>query len=147
MISRAKREIGKRVGGIINTSSLYETEPWGYEDDHPYLNQVIYVESGQYPTEVLDHLLEIESELGRTRKPGCISGRKIDIDILFYSDLVMDSPLLTIPHPRLHLRRFTLVPLFEIGPGILHPVFNKTVKQLLDECEDRLEVKKYCVDS
>ena len=143
MISQATGEIGNRIGETVKTSSIYETEPWGYNDPESFLNQVLVVETTLNSGEVLNQILEIESGLGRTRTIGKITGRTMDIDILFYDNLVLHSGLLIIPHPRLHLRRFTLVPLVELDPGKLHPVFNRTVEQLLNECEDQSEVKKY----
>ncbi len=100
------------------------------------------VETRLNPAELLESLLKIESLLGRVRKVKCLESRPLDIDILFYNDQVIVSKILEIPHPRLHLRRFTLLPLVEIAPEMVHPVFGKTLYELLGICPDKLAVVK-----
>jgi 2-amino-4-hydroxy-6-hydroxymethyldihydropteridine diphosphokinase len=124
---------------VKNKSSVYETPPWGYVEQPPFLNQVIMVRTYMTPEALIGHLKRLEVALGRV--PSFQNGpRLIDIDILFYDDLVMASPSLTIPHPRLHERSFVLVPLAEIAPEFVHPVLGKPIYELLDEV-DRSEVK------
>jgi 2-amino-4-hydroxy-6-hydroxymethyldihydropteridine diphosphokinase len=131
----------KNCGRLINQSSLYKTAPWGYSEQNDFLNQVIIIETALQPSELLLKTCEIESMLGRSRE--IANGpRTIDIDILFYNDLEVITNELIIPHPRLHLRKFTLIPLNEIIPNYTHPTLNKTIAQLVTECEDDLHVYK-----
>ena len=113
----------------------------GVESGPDYLNQVLFVETILEPVELLKIINKIETKLGRTRNLKWES-RIIDIDILYYDDIVMDTEQLIIPHPYLHFRKFTLVPLVEIAPDLIHPIFNKTQQDLLKDLKDELEVKK-----
>lgn len=122
-------------------SSVYETEPWGTEGQPAYLNQAVAVHTTLSPARLLHHVLEVEADLGRVRR-GKWGDRTIDIDILYYGSLVVESPGLEIPHPRLHLRNFVLYPLAEIAPEFIHPVLNKSNRELLAESEDTLSVCK-----
>lgn len=133
------RQLEKNCGKLITQSSLYRTAPWGYSEQNDFLNQVVIIETNLAPHELLTKTIEIEVELGRLRK--IVNGpRTIDIDILFYNDLEVITNDLIIPHPRLHLRKFTLIPLNEIIPDYTHPTLNKTIAQLLMECGDDLNV-------
>lgn len=140
-LKSAIQEIEVQIGEIVRSSSLYETAAWGVEDVPSYLNQVVVVNSSLEPSELLKVINGIEKKLGRTRSLKWES-RLIDIDILYYDHLVMDTEKLTIPHPYLHFRKFTLVPLVEIDKDFLHPVLNKNHEELLLELNDNLEVKK-----
>ncbi|NJN44873.1 MAG: 2-amino-4-hydroxy-6-hydroxymethyldihydropteridine diphosphokinase [Anaerolineae bacterium] len=116
---------------VIRESSVYETEPWGFENQPNFLNQVIEAETTLPPTDLLHHLKSLENQLGR--KPSFQFGpRLIDLDILFYDDLVLDTLALSIPHPRLHERAFVLIPLADIAPDFIHPVYQKTIRELLE---------------
>jgi 2-amino-4-hydroxy-6-hydroxymethyldihydropteridine diphosphokinase len=122
-------------------SPVYETPPWGYADQPPFLNQTVMARTYLEPEPLLAHLKRLETALGR--EPGFINGpRVIDIDILFYDDLVIDSPPLAIPHPRLHQRAFVLVPLNDIAPELIHPVLEKSIGELLLDV-DRLNIVEY----
>lgn len=140
-LSKAIAEIEEQVGHLIDSSSIYETAAWGVEDQPSYFNQVLSVETMLDPRALLTAIHEIEYRLGRTRTKKWES-RVIDIDILFYNDQVIDEESLTIPHPFLHKRKFTLLPLGELTTELWHPVLKKTVRQLLEELEDPLDVKK-----
>lgn len=138
----ARQEIEAHVGNLIQISSIYETAAWGVKEDEPsYLNQVLEVNTELSPLILLETVNAIEKKLGRTRNLKWES-RLIDIDILYYDNLVMNTPSLIIPHPYLHLRKFTLVPLVEIAPDFMHPLIGKDSKTLLLELKDELEVKK-----
>ena len=138
-LRRATGLIAERIGKVIQQSELYETAPWGITDQPAFLNQVLAIETTLEPEAVLVHTQGIEQELGRIRREKW-GARVIDIDILYYNDRVIQSETLTIPHPYLHKRRFTLVPLAEIAPGFVHPLLQKTTTELLAECEDPGEV-------
>ena len=126
---------------VKNKSSVYETPPWGFTEQAPFLNQVIMVNTYLAPEALLSHLKRLETALGRA--PGLKNGpRLIDIDILFYDDLMLDTAPLAIPHPRLHERAFVLVPLAEIAPDLIHPVLGKPIHELLDDV-DRSDIKLF----
>lgn len=122
---------------IVKASALYESPPWGFESEHAFLNQALVVETAVSPEDFLAEMLELERRLGRERKgnPGYAS-RAIDIDMLFWDDAVIRTASLEVPHPRLHLRKFALVPLEELMPGYIHPVLHEPVSALLQKCPD-----------
>ena len=134
--------IEAQVGNVVKYSGIYETKSWGKTDAPDYLNQVLLVKTLLEPITLLKELLKIELLLGRKREEKWGS-RTMDIDILFYGDEIINEPELNIPHPQLHNRRFTLEPLVELAPSLMHPALQKTLKQLKDELQDDLQVKKY----
>ena len=114
-------------------SQVYETPPWGFEDQPKFLNQVVKAKTYLDPESLLKHLKRLEVALGR--QESFVNGpRLIDIDILFYDDLVLNKPSLVIPHPRLHERGFVLLPLMDIAPDLVHPVHKKTVSEMAASC-------------
>ena len=134
--------IQSRVGEITDQSSIYETEPWGFESDNLFWNQVVLVETPLNPENALKAVQQIEKELGRVRKTEQYTSRVIDLDLLFYDDLILHTPGLEIPHPRMSERRFVLEPLTEIAAEFVHPEKQKTVHRMLIECQDSLKVNK-----
>ena len=119
---------------VVAESHIYETPPWGYEDQPAFLNMVIKAETSLGPEALLKYLKQLEIELGREGNFRW-GPRLIDLDILFYDDLVFDTPPLVIPHPRLHERAFVLVPLADVAPDIVHPVLEKKISALLAEVD------------
>jgi len=136
----AREELQLKAGILKASSTLYETEAWGFECTDLFINQVILMECNKKPHELLGIIHHIESEAGRIRSGTSYSSRTLDIDILFYGDQIVNTDDLVIPHPRLHLRRFCLVPLLEISPEFTHPVFLKSMETMLSECPDQLHV-------
>ena len=140
--------INNRCGRIVKVSAAYESEPWGFEADEWFLNRVIVMETSLDAQTLLHELLGIERELGRVRHPGSIgySSRTADLDVLYYGDHVMATDTLTVPHPRLHQRRFALLPLCEVAPNFRHPVFGATQLELLAQCRDESIVREIATD-
>lgn len=128
--------IEERVGSVILSSPIIESEPWGYESNNYFLNQILVVETEKKPDLLLSLCTDIETSLGRQRKAN-YADRTMDIDILFYGQLVYEQKGLIIPHPRLHERLFILKPLVSIYPDFLHPLMGKTAKELLESCKDK----------
>lgn len=138
--TRARLE--KQVGIISASSAIYETEPWGFESEDLFWNQALELETDLSPEDVLAQTQLIEKELGRIRKEKQYDSRVIDIDILFFDDHIIKTGNLTVPHPRIQERKFALVPLCEIAGDFIHPLFQKSILELLDECLDQLKVKR-----
>ena len=141
-LQKAGSLIEECVGQILRKSSVYETAAWGNTEQPSFLNQVIEIATLLPAEKVLSTILEIEQKLGRIRLEK-MGPRMIDIDILYFNHSIFFSTNLIIPHPQLHNRRFVLVPLAEIAPEFVHPILHKNSQQLLQACDDLLEVKKY----
>lgn len=135
----AKVAIVASCGQLMVASAVYETAAWGQEDQPAFYNQVLQIETDLGPEGLLREAHNIEQSLGRTRYKKW-GERTIDIDILYYGDTLVQQPNLTIPHPEIANRRFTLMPLAEIAPDWEHPGVQKTNKRLLEECPDQLDV-------
>jgi 2-amino-4-hydroxy-6-hydroxymethyldihydropteridine diphosphokinase len=143
LISQSRKLVNEMIGEIISSSSVYESDPWGFQSENKFLNQVLHVDSRLDPYQVLDQIIEIEESLGRKRDTVLgYQSRIIDIDILFYNNLVIQNERLIIPHPRIHERMFVLIPMNELAEGLIHPVLNKTIGQLARECTDKGRVDK-----
>ena len=148
IFAQACQLINNRCGQVVKVSSAYESEPWGFEAEEWFLNRVIVVETELSPTDLLQQLLDIEKELGRVRHPEIqgYSSRTADLDLLYYGSRVIQTERLTVPHPRLHLRRFALVPLCEVAPDFKHPISKMTQEKLLEQCPDDGVVREIVLD-
>ena len=140
--------INNRCGRVVQVSAAYESEPWGFEAEEWFLNRVIVVETEKGPEEVLQQLLDIERELGRIRHPEIqgYTSRTADLDLLYFGHRVINTDTLTVPHPRLHLRRFALVPMCEMAPEWVHPVFGLTQQELLQQCPDECVIREMAIN-
>ncbi len=140
MLANAIQQI-TRFATIKRSSSVYVTAAWGNVRQPDFYNQAVELETLLSPEELLQEVLSIERQLGRERKEKWGS-RTIDIDLLLFGEVVLQTPTLTLPHPELPNRRFALVPLNELAPETIHPVLKKTFRQLLADCIDPLKVTK-----
>ena len=133
------KEIDLKIGKVIRESNIYETEPWGLRDQNMFLNAVIELKSELTPEKLLVAIKQIESDLGRkiTKKWG---PRKIDIDILCYNDLTINTKELVIPHPQIQNRNFVLIPLMELEPDLILPGYENSIEELYEMSRDTCEV-------
>jgi 2-amino-4-hydroxy-6-hydroxymethyldihydropteridine diphosphokinase len=141
-LATARSLITEAGGRILLASTLYETAAWGKADQPDFVNQALEVANSRDAPAWLLTLLTIEERMGRQRVEK-YGPRIIDIDILFFNNSIIREPGLTIPHPEIQNRRFALTPLEEIAPFLIHPVLQKTIRQLLAECTDPLAVKQF----
>jgi 2-amino-4-hydroxy-6-hydroxymethyldihydropteridine diphosphokinase len=144
-LHKAINEISLRAGKVELLSGMYETEPWGFSSDEAFINMVILIESNISPDDLMKECLDIEQKMGRIRdksKSGYQS-RIIDIDILFYDGMIISDAWVKIPHPLIQYRRFILEPLCDIAKDFIHPVLNKSISELLSECQDEGKVRLY----
>lgn len=142
-IKKMREAISKKCGAITKMSRVFETEAWGHASNRPYLNQVIELNTSLSPKALLKATSGIEKKMGRSRGNERYQDRTADIDILFFNDLIVQTKELTLPHPRLHLRNFVLIPLEEIASKHVHPVFKKTVAGLKKQTKDKLKVTPF----
>jgi 2-amino-4-hydroxy-6-hydroxymethyldihydropteridine diphosphokinase len=141
-LGEAAKLLHGQFGEISRRSSFYETSAWGKTDQPAFLNQALELQTDLNARQLIRKILKTEKSIGRVRKEK-YGPRIIDIDILLFNEDIYDLPFLKVPHPELQNRRFALMPLEEIAGTIVHPVLHKTISQLLIECPDPLEVKKY----
>ena len=140
-LAAARDFINRQCGSIITASSLYETAAWGKTDQPAFLNQAVEVYTSLNARQLIRKILKVEKEMGRVREEK-YGPRLIDIDILLFNQEKHNYHFLKLPHPEIQNRRFALLPLAEIAPDIMHPVLNKTITELLNECKDELEVSR-----
>ena len=141
LINEAIDNIDLIIGKVILKSSIYESKSWGFNSNNFY-NICLLVESKLSPELILNKTLTIEKEMGRLKKTDQYSDRFIDIDILFFDNMIVNSKTLNIPHPRIQLRKFVLTPMLELTPDLIHPILNKSIRQLEIECVDKDQPKK-----
>lgn len=136
--------INNRCGHVVSVSAAYESEPWGFEAEEWFMNRLVIVETELEPEAMMRQLLDIEAELGRVRHSEVegYCSRTADLDILYYGSRIVLTDCLTVPHPRLHMRRFALLPLCELVPQFMHPAFDLTQTELLRRCPDVSVVRK-----
>jgi 2-amino-4-hydroxy-6-hydroxymethyldihydropteridine diphosphokinase len=142
-IQLALGELESKLGKPERVSSVFETASWGVDGQPDYLNCVAGYSTSFKPGEVLETLLTTEIKAGRIRSGKLYESRIIDLDLLLYGDLVLHETGLQVPHPRMTLRRFTMAPLSEIYPEIIHPELKKTMAELMEECIDQGRITKY----
>jgi 2-amino-4-hydroxy-6-hydroxymethyldihydropteridine diphosphokinase len=142
-IVNAITKIEEFVGEILSVSSVYETEPWGFDTHDKFLNIILKVDTDLSPEGLLGRVYMIEKSMGRERSFSRYSSRNIDVDIIFFNNEIIDEDGLVIPHPLMYKRRFVLVPLNEISPDMVHPVLKQSVASLLRKCDDVCNVILY----
>ncbi len=140
-LSKAVQLIEKSCGKVVQSSSIYETAAWGKTDQPDFYNQALILQTTLTPENLMQNLLAIEEQMGRKRNEK-LGPRIIDLDILLVDSLVLNTVLLTLPHPALPNRRFALLPLAEIAPMLMHPVLHQNMSQLIETCPDKLHVQK-----
>lgn len=141
-LATARELIAQHCGPVTTASGLYETAAWGNTDQPAFLNQALQIQTALNARQLIRRILKIEKMMGRIRKEK-FGPRLIDIDILLFNNEKHQYHFLKVPHPEMQNRRFVLVPMAEIAPDAVHPILQKTINELLNECPDALEVKKY----
>ena len=131
---QARELIEKQAGSLLKVSKIYQSEAWGYSSSNDFYNCCLSGLTHMEPLELLEILMKIETSLGRIRKGGGYSDRLIDIDLLFYGDIILEHPRLILPHPAIATRRFVLLPLTEIAAELVHPVSGLSIKEMLEAC-------------
>lgn len=141
-LGRATQLIREEAGEITAASSVWETEPWGFDADEQFLNMAVIIETAMQPRQLMQLFRSIEGRMGRRRSGGGkYESRIIDLDILLWEERIISLPGLEVPHPKLADRRFVLAPLSEVAPGAVHPVTQQTVEEMLQMCDDRSDVR------
>lgn len=143
-LQRARSYIQDEIGEIINSSKVYQTSPWGVDNQEDYLNQALCVKTIFPAKDILSKVLYIEKMMGRIRSVKW-QAREIDIDILFFNNDIISTKDLEVPHPLLHKRLFVLQPLMDIAPIFIHPIYNQTISEMLESCSDLEKLEEYAV--
>ena len=141
LINEAIDKIDISIGRVELKSSIYETQSWGFKSNNFY-NVCLLIESSLSVESIFNKILKIEKDMGRLKKTDQYSDRCIDIDILFFDNMIINSKSLEIPHPRIQLRKFVLTPMLELTPDLIHPILKKSIRQLEMECVDKDQPKK-----
>jgi 2-amino-4-hydroxy-6-hydroxymethyldihydropteridine diphosphokinase len=141
-LAEALMFIDFNFGDVVRTSAIYESPAWGMTNAPAFLNQVVEIKTKLDALALLQEIDELEEFFGRERKSGVYLNREMDVDILLFNQETIDLPKLQVPHPRMHERRFVLVPLAELVPDYSHPTLNQTIAQLLEKCEDKSAITK-----
>lgn len=141
-LTEAKKLIELECGKLLAESDIYETAAWGLIQQPNFLNVALQIETTLTPQQLITKLLIIEEKLGRKRTIK-MGPRIIDIDILLMDNMIINEPNLTIPHPKMQERRFVLLPLNQIASQVIHPIYHKTISELINLCTDKLDVKKF----
>ena len=136
-LNQAMEYISKNCGAVIEKSGVYTSTAWGYESENVFYNQCLKIETQLAPDQLIDTLLSIEKDMGRTRESSGYTDRMMDIDVLFYDSMRINTDKLIVPHPRIEERRFVLAPMAELAPDFIHPLLNQSMKVLLEECTDK----------
>ena len=144
-LQKAIQLIEQNCGQVVQSSAIYETAAWGLTEQPAFYNQALKIETTVLPEALMQELLHIEQMMGRIRTVK-LGPRTIDLDMLFYDQLILNSTLLVLPHPALTERRFVLLPLAEIAANFMHPILHKTIQVLLNECPDHLDVQKLSIE-
>ncbi|MFM7104114.1 MAG: 2-amino-4-hydroxy-6-hydroxymethyldihydropteridine diphosphokinase [Flavobacteriales bacterium] len=142
LLSETRDFIEFNIGDIVNSSDVYETEPWEMENVEPFLNQVLSVRTAMSNTQIINEISEIDAFYGRKRSTEKYLSREMDVDVLFIEQEIIDTPKLKVPHPKISERRFILEPLCQIAPDFVDPLTQKTITSLLESCQDKCKVKK-----
>jgi 2-amino-4-hydroxy-6-hydroxymethyldihydropteridine diphosphokinase len=140
-LQQAQQTLAATAGTIVAASAFYETAAWGLEDQAAFLNQALAIRTALDAPTLLATCLATEQQAGRERQQRW-AARTLDVDILLYGDAIIQTPTLTVPHPRLPARRFALTPLAEIAPQLVHPQLYQSITELLAACPDPLAVVK-----
>ena len=141
IFEETRKLIGERIGMVTKQSSVYVTEPWGF-DSELFWNQALIAKTNLNPHQILKQTQTIEKMMGRVKKSDQYEARVMDIDLLFYNDLILNTSELTLPHPKIGDRKFVLIPLNEIAPDKCHPVTGLKVQEMLWLCSDQLNVDR-----
>jgi len=141
IFEETRKLIGERIGMVTKQSSVYVTEPWGF-DSELFWNQALIAKTNLNPHQILKQTQTIEKMMGRVKKSDQYEARVMDIDLIFYNDLILNTSNLTLPHPKIGDRKFVLIPLNEIAPDKCHPVTGLKVQEMLWLCSDQLNVDR-----
>jgi len=143
LLRKAERLLSNNIGLIVSKSSIYESEPWGFNGENNFLNQIVVVQTEKSALEILSIIHSIENLCGRVRNGNHWESRTMDIDILFFNDEIIKTEELTVPHIQIPNRLFTIIPLVEIDSGFVHPKLQVSMNELLRKCKDKSVVKLF----